>query len=343
MSDAPRREQPRPLRLSVVVPCYNEEEVIRVTHRRLLDVLGRDELDFELELVYINDGSSDGTEAILDEFADRDRRVNVIAFTRNFGHQPAVTAGLAHATGDVVAVIDADLQDPPEVVLDMLEKWRAGFDVVYAVRENRKEGALLRLAYALFYRIYRRVADIDVQLNSGDFSLLDRRVVDVLNALPERNRFVRGLRAWAGFRQTAHVYERAARAAGETKYPFAKLLKLAFDGIFNFSTAPLTMIFSLGLITALGAAVAGVVYLIARIWELSLFGSTPGESPGFTTLIITLLFFSGVQLISMGIIGEYLGRIYQEAKMRPTFLIRSIRGPIAPTGQRVGAQRALRR
>jgi polyisoprenyl-phosphate glycosyltransferase len=315
----------RQVLLSVVVPCFNEEAVIGLTHRRLIEALGG-EPSLDLELVYVNDGSRDRTEALLFELADRDARVKVVSFTRNFGHQPAVSAGLEYATGDAVAVIDADLQDPPGVILRLVEKWREGYDVVNAVREKRKEGVAKRFAYALFYKLYRRLASIDVPLDSGDFALMDRRVVDVMNALPEKNRFVRGLRSWSGFRQTGVAYERAERAAGETKYSFRKLLLLAFDGIVNFSTAPLSFIFGLGIVTAVIAMCAGAIYLAARIFAIPIFGYTPGEAPGFTTLILTILFFSGVQLISIGILGEYLGRIYQEIKMRPTFVVKEVRG-----------------
>jgi dolichol-phosphate mannosyltransferase len=311
--------------LSVVVPCFNEEAVIGLTHERLLEALGGDP-SFELEIVYVNDGSRDRTEALLFELAGRDDRVKVVSFTRNFGHQPAVSAGLQYATGDAVAVIDADLQDPPEVILRLMEKWREGFDVVNAVRERRKEGVAKRVAYSLFYKLYRQLASIDVPLDSGDFALMDRRVVDVMNSLPEKNRFVRGLRSWSGFRQTGVAYDRASRAAGETKYSFRKLVRLAFDGIVNFSTAPLSFIFGLGVATAVIALCAAMGYLVARIFEIPIFGYTPGEAPGFTTLILTILFFSGVQLISIGILGEYLGRIYQETKMRPTFVVKEVRG-----------------
>jgi dolichol-phosphate mannosyltransferase len=319
---------PHRTRLSVVVPCYNEQEVIGETHRRLMHALGH-QPDFDLEIVYVNDGSRDQTEAILNGFADADPRVSVISFSRNFGHQPALTAGLEYASGDVVAAIDADLQDPPEVILQMLAKWREGFDVVYGVRSKRKEGPIKRLAYSSFYRIFDMLANIDVHLDSGDFALMDRRVVDVLNGLPEKNRFVRGLRAWAGFRQIGHEYERAARRAGQTKYPFRKLLTLAFDGIFNFSTTPLSLIFMLGVCTAIVSMLAGSIYFAGHVFGFTVLGHRPGDVPGFTTLILTLLFFSGVQLISIGILGEYLGRIYQEAKMRPAYIVRSVRGGLA--------------
>jgi polyisoprenyl-phosphate glycosyltransferase len=324
----------RKVLVSVVVPCFNEEAVIGLTHQRLVEALGETP-SLDLEIVYVNDGSRDRTEELLFALADRDPRVKVVSFTRNFGHQPAVSAGLEYASGDAVAVIDADLQDPPEVILRLVEKWREGYDVVNAVREKRKEGVAKRFAYALFYKLYRRLASIDVPLDSGDFALMDRRVVDVMNALPEKNRFVRGLRSWSGFRQTGVTYERASRAAGETKYSFRKLLLLAFDGIVNFSTAPLSFIFGLGIVTAVIAMCAGAIYLAARIFAIPIFGYTPGEAPGFTTLILTILFFSGVQLISIGILGEYLGRIYQEIKMRPTFVVKEVRGG----GQATAAER----
>lgn len=317
-----------PFLLSVVVPCFNEQDVMRLTHSRLIQVLG-DRTEFRLELIYVNDGSNDRTESLLFALADGDDRVNVISFARNFGHQPAVSAGIEYATGDAVVVIDADLQDPPEVILEMVVKWRAGHEVVYGVRTKRKEGPFKRLFYAGFYRIYRRLASIDVPLDSGDFALMDRCVVDVMNALPEKNRFVRGLRSWVGFRQTGCVYERAARAAGEPKYSLRALLRLAFDGIFNFSSAPLTMIFVLGLCTSVVSALGAITYFVARVGGLPIFGHSPEEVPGFTTLILTLLFFSGVQLISLGIVGEYLGRIYQETKLRPTYVVKTIRGRLA--------------
>ena len=315
----------RKIKLSVVVPCFNEEAVLELTHGRLLESLGAD-ASFDLEIVYVNDGSRDRTEEMLFDLADRDARVKVVSFTRNFGHQPAVSAGLRYASGDAVAVIDADLQDPPEVILRLMEKWREGYDVVNAVRESRKEGIAKRFAYALFYRVYRWLASIDVPLDSGDFALMDRRVVEVMNALPEKNRFVRGLRSWSGFRQTGVAYERQSRAAGETKYSFRKLVGLAFDGIVNFSTAPLSLIFGMGVATAFLALLAAAAYLAWRIVDLPILGYTPGQAPGFTTLILVILFFSGVQLISIGILGEYLGRIYQETKMRPTYVVKEVRG-----------------
>lgn len=327
------REQ-NPILLSVVVPCFNEQEVLKLTHRRLIKAIGNiPKLDFEI--IFVNDGSRDRTEEILFELADSDSQVKVISLTRNFGHQPAITAGLNYAVGDLVAVIDADLQDPPELIVSMITKWQEGFDIVYGVRAIRKEGILKRLSYTAFYRLYRFFAQIEMPVDSGDFALLDRRVVDLLNSLPEKNRFIRGLRTWTGFRQTGLPYERDVRAAGNSKYSVQKLLTLAFDGIFNFSTVPLTIIFIAGLMTASLSIFAGMVYFIARIGDLKIFGSSPGDVPGFTTLILVILFFSGIQLISLGIIGEYLARNYQESKSRPVYVVKEIRGGKLPASIQV--------
>ena len=331
--DATRRG--KHILLSVVVPVYNEEAVLALTHETILESLGGNS-EFDLEIVYVNDGSKDASDRILREIAEADGRVKVITFSRNFGHQPAVSAGLAHVKGDAVAVIDGDLQDPPSVIVDMLEKWREGFGVVYGIRSGRKESLFARFMYAGFYRLFRRLADIDMPLDTGDFALMDRAVVDGMNSLPERNRFVRGLRAWTGFSQTGLVYERAARAHGETKYPFSKLMKLAFDGIFNFSTMPLSIIFGLGIVTALVSIVLMGVLFSQWLLDYRIFGWSYREIPGFTTLILTILFFSGMQLASIGILGEYIGRIYQEVKMRPTYILKEVyqnSEPPADTGQ----------
>jgi dolichol-phosphate mannosyltransferase len=325
MTDAPFDRSVRkdvPL-LSVVVPMYNEQAVVEMTHRTLIETLGSHD-DFEIEIVYVNDGSSDSTEEILLSLAAQEPRATVVCFSRNFGHQPAVTAGLAHARGDVVAVIDGDLQDPPSMIVEMLAQWRLGYDVIYGVRTQRKEGPFHRFAYAAFYRIYKQIAEIEVPLDSGDFALMDRAVVEVINALPEKNRFVRGLRCWAGFRHYGLVYERHARAAGETKYPLRKLARLAFDGVFNFSGVPLEAIFWLGIASALVAGFAFVVLLTQRILEFKILGWGFQEIPGFTTMALTLLLFSGIQLASIGILGEYIGRIYQEVKARPAYVVRQV-------------------
>src|SRR5215472_14112686 len=230
--------------LSIVVPCFNEEDVIRLTHRRLIDVLGN--AGCCLQIVFVDDGSDDRTPDIAVEISKGDPRVKTVLLSRNFGHQAAVSAGLANADGDAVVVIDADLQDPPEVVIQMIGKWLDGADVVYGIRTKRKESLLRRTGYKLFYKIFQRLASIDAPADAGDFSLIDRKVLEVINQLPEKNRFFRGLRAWSGFRQAGVVYERDLRAAGASKYSPSKLVKLAADGIFSFSTIPLTIVFYMG-------------------------------------------------------------------------------------------------
>jgi len=307
--------------LSVIVPCFNEEQVISTTHGEIVKNLSKVD-DLRLEIVYVDDGSGDKTLEILRSLAENETSVDVVivSLTRNFGHQPAITAGLERCSGDVVVVIDADLQDPPEVVVEMLDLWRHGYDVVNAVRTKRKEGFFLKIAYFAFYRLYNRMASVDVQVDAGDFCLMDRRVVDQLNRLPERNRFVRGLRSWIGFKQTTHSYERRARVAGETKYPFSKLVQLAFDGIFNFSTLPLTFVFVFGVILSLLAFALIVFLVLVKIFGIVVFGNHPDDIPGYYSTISTVLLFSGIQLVSLGIIGEYIGRIYLEVKNRPTYV-----------------------
>jgi polyisoprenyl-phosphate glycosyltransferase len=306
--------------LSIVVPCFNEEDVIRLTHRRLVDVLGK--TGFCLQIVFVDDGSDDGTPDIAAEIAKSDPRVKTVLLSRNFGHQAAVSAGLADADGDAVVVMDADLQDPPEAVIQMIEKWLQGADIVYGIRTKRKESLLKRAAYSLFYRAYQRLANIDVPVDAGDFSLLDRKVVDIINALPEKNRFFRGLRAWSGFCQVGVAYERQPRAAGSTKYPLTKLIRLAKDGIFNFSTVPLTALFYLGTLMSVLSLVALLSILILRLFDIPIFGMRPSDVQGFSSTILTILLIGGIQLVSTGVLGEYIGRIYHEIKGRPTYVIR---------------------
>ncbi|MVQ29471.1 glycosyltransferase [Ramlibacter sp. MAH-25] len=301
--------------LSVVVPCYNEEEVITATHRRLLEVLGQD-ATVQLELVYVDDGSRDGTLACLRELQGHDPRVRVVSFSRNFGHQFAVTAGLDHCAGDAVCIIDADLQDPPEVILEMLERWRHGVDVAYGVRTEREgESAFKQWSAKLFYRIINRVSDTPIPLDTGDFRLMDRTAAEAFQAMPERDRFVRGMVAWAGFRQESVPYRRAARFAGTTKYPLRKMLHFAADGILSFSTAPLRLAIYVGLAAAV-LAMVGVVYALAMRL------ATSNWVEGWTLLFIAVLFIGGVQLTFLGVLGEYIGRIYGEVKRRPLYLVK---------------------
>jgi glycosyltransferase involved in cell wall biosynthesis len=303
--------------ISVVVPCYNEEEVLLHTHSRLRQVLDRLE-NAEYELVYVNDGSSDRTDEILRSLNQTSPHTRAVLLSRNFGHQAAVTAGLTAAAGQCVVIIDADLQDPPEVIAEMVERWREGYEVVYGIRESRagESGFKLRSAQ-LFYRLINKLSDVHIPLDTGDFRLLDRRAVDALLAMPERHRLLRGMASWIGFRQYGLKYAREARFAGTTKYPLRKMLNLALDGIFSFSTVPLRFVTILGVLTSALAA-AGIFYSLAvRIF-------TSHWVAGWATLILAVLFTGGVEMFCFGILGEYIGRIYTEIKQRPLFIVREM-------------------
>ncbi len=299
------------LRVSVVVPVYNEQETLPELARRLADAL----TPYDYEVIFVDDGSRDATLPMLLTFHTANPRMKALSFSRNFGHQVAISAGIEHAAGDAVILMDGDLQDPPEVLPRFIDKWREGFEVVYAVRRRRKESLPKRMAYAAFYRILRKVSYLNIPLDSGDFCLMDRKVVDVLRALPERTRFVRGLRTWAGYRQTGLAYERDRRYAGKPKYPFAKLLKLAYDGIVAFSDVPLRLAIYLGL----GSAVAAFLGVLFVIYE-KITNNVPVV--GWTSTIVILLFLGGLILTTLGIIGEYISRIYEEVKHRPLYVVR---------------------
>jgi dolichol-phosphate mannosyltransferase len=304
---------------SIVIPIYNEEENITEMYRRISDVIAQ--LDGETELILIDDGSRDRSLSMIRELNHRDQRVNYLSFARNFGHQIAVTAGLNFVQGKVAIVMDADLQDPPELILAMIEKWQQGYQVVYAQRLARKQESWLKrfTAYA-FYRILRRLADVEIPPDTGDFCLMDRQVVDILNAMPERNRYIRGLRAWVGFRQTAVHFERDPRFAGKEKYTFAKSWALAVNGIISLSKVPLRLATYLGM---LSAGLALVMILLVLYWRLF-----DPDSPliGFTLITIALFFLGSVQLFCIGILGEYIGRIYEEVKGRPIYTVKEIGG-----------------
>jgi glycosyltransferase involved in cell wall biosynthesis len=306
--------------ISVVIPAFNEAAGLGMLYDRV--IAAAENWKQEFELILVDDGSSDKTLAIAAEIASRDRRLKVISLTRNFGHQAAVTAGLCHARGDVVAVIDADLQDPPEELLPLINKLDEGFDVVYAVRRKRKEGLPKRLAYYLYYRILRRLAAFEIPLDSGDFCVMRAEVVRSINELPERNRFIRGLRTWVGYRQTGLAYERHGRKTGESKYTFAKLLRLAVDGIINFSYKPLQLSMLLGICMGVLSLLAGVGVLIQYLLDWTILGFNPHQARGWTSLIFVMLFSFATQFFCLGILGEYVGRLYEETKRRPVYLVR---------------------
>ena len=308
--------------LSVVIPCMNEQEVLAETVKRLVSVLESAELRFEL--IFVDDGSTDSTPRLLCEIREKEQRVRVIRLSRNFGHQVAITAGLEHTRGDATVVIDADLQDPPEVILAFIAKWLQGYDVVYGIRTQRDgESAFKLLTAKLFYRLMSRLSDTEIPLDTGDFRLMDRRAVDALISMPERDRFVRGMVSWIGFTQTAVPYQRATRFAGATKYPLFKMLKFATDGIVSFSIVPLRVATWTGFAVS-GIAVLGILFSVyARI-----FGSSWVK--GWTSTVIAVLFLGGVQLVCLGIIGEYIGRIYGESKRRPLYIVREKFGFEAP-------------
>lgn len=299
--------------LSVVVPVYNEEAVVTAFYQRLRRVL--DTLDVRTEIVFVNDGSNDATHALIRELQCRDPRVAVIDLSRNFGKEAALTAGLDHARGDAVVVIDADLQDPPELIPLLLEKWRDGYDVVYAVRSSRNgESWLKKLTAYTFYRVMSHTGPVSIPRDTGDFRLLSRRAVIALNRLHERHRFMKGLFAWIGYRQTGVSYERDPRHAGHSKWSYWKLWNLALEGVSSFTTLPLRLSTYIGFLTAFGAFVYGVTI----IWK-TLLHSNP--VPGYPSLLVVILFLGGIQLMSLGVIGEYLGRMFDEAKQRPLYLV----------------------
>jgi polyisoprenyl-phosphate glycosyltransferase len=299
--------------LSVVVPCVNEEAVLPETHRRLLAALG--DIQTPFEIIYVDDGSTDSTFKLLRGFQAGDPRVRVIRLARNFGHQMAVTAGLQHAQGTAVVMIDADLQDPPEVIAEFIGQWEKGHDVVYGVRAARAGETAFKLWTAkIFYRLINRLSDVDIPLDTGDFRLMDRKVVDALLAMPERARFVRGMVSWVGFSQVGVPYRRDPRTAGESKYPLVKMLRFATDGIVSFSTIPLRVATWMGF-GASALALIGMVGVL--LWRLF----AQRWVVGWTSTVMVVLFMGGVQLISLGILGEYLGRIYDESKRRPLYVV----------------------
>lgn len=300
-----------PALLSVVAPMHDEEDTVEAFHARVMDAVG----DLPLELVVVDDGSRDGTSATLRRIAQADPRLKLVTLSRSFGHQAALTAGLEHARGDVVVMLDGDLQDPPEVIPEMVDRWREGADVVYAVRRARAgETAFKRTTARWFYGLFARLADIDLEPESGDFRLMDRRPLDALLRMSERNRFLRGMSVWVGFTQTAVTFQREARAAGRTKYSLGRMLRFSFDALTSFSHRPLQFATLLGFAFSLLAFLAIPLAVVARYANI--------YERGVPSTIVAILLLGGIQLICVGIIGEYVGRIYDEVKRRPLYVVR---------------------
>lgn len=301
-------------KISVIIPVFNETEVIDTTYQRMKQVM--DKTAMEYELVFVNDGSRDDTEQKILDYAQDDKRVKLLSFSRNFGHQCAISAGMDYASGDAVVVIDADLQDPPELIPQMIEKWQEGFDVVYGKRLKRKgETVFKKVTAKLFYRTLKHLTSVDIPVDTGDFRLIDRKVCDVFKLLKEKNRFIRGLVSWIGFKQTYVEYVRDERLAGETKYPLKKMIRFAMDGILSFSYIPLKIASFLGFLIS-GLSFLYLIFVLVQ----KLFYPT-GLVPGWTSIVAVLLIFNGIILILLGVIGEYIGRIYDEVRGRPLYII----------------------
>ncbi|MXN92571.1 glycosyltransferase [Flavobacterium sp. Sd200] len=299
--------------ISIIAPLYNEEQVFDLLIKRLQSVM--DSCSFKCEAILINDGSSDNTAQLIEDICKKDTRFTGVLLSRNHGHQIAVSAGMSYVRGKKGAmIIDGDLQDPPELVTEFYRLLNEGYDVIYAIRKNRKESFLKKLAYAGYYRLQKKISKFKIPIDSGDFSMLSRRVVDTVVSMPEQSRYLRGMRAWVGYKQIGYEYDRDERMAGETKYSWRKLFELAFNGIFNFSDFPVRLITRLGFITVVFA----MIYFIYNVYRKIFYNDVP---QGFTATILAIILFSGVQLISLGIIGEYVLRIYDQVRNRPLYII----------------------
>ena len=302
-------------KISVIIPVYYEEEVVDECYKRLKNVFKQLE-KYAYEFIFVDDGSGDKTLEILEKISDNDKNVKIISFSRNFGHQAAVQAGLKYSSGDATVIIDADLQDPPETIIQMINLWESGNDVIYAKRRCREGESPFKLFTAkMFYNILNNLSDTEIPKDTGDFRLADKKVVDVINSLPEHNKFFRGLFSWVGFKQVPLEYDRKQRFAGKTKYPFKKMMKLAKDGIFSFSTKPLKLVTNLGIISTLISFGILIYALISYAFDLNTLTS------GWASIMVTVTFLAGIQLISLGIIAEYIGRIYDESRDRPVYII----------------------
>lgn len=302
-------------KISLVVPMYNEQEVVNESYKKITAVL-KELKNYEYEIIIVDDGSKDNTLSIVEEIAQKDEKLKIISFSRNFGHQAAVTAGLKETIGDAVVIIDADMQDPPELIKDMVLLWEEGNDVVYAVRRTRKGESVFKVLTAkMFYKILYGLSDVKIPKDTGDFRLVDRKVVEVINSLPEHNKYLRGLFSWVGFKQKPIKYDREERKAGKTKYPLKKMMKLAYDGIISFSTKPLKLIGIIGMLSVLMSIIVLVYTIFSYLFKWN------NLVPGWASIMVSILFFAGVQLVSVWIMSEYMARIYDESRNRPEYII----------------------
>ena len=303
-------------KISVVIPMYYEEEVVDICYKRVVNNLKKLSDKYNYEIIFINDGSKDSTLEILKKIASNDDNVKIISFSRNFGHQAAVTAGIRNVTGDAVIIMDADLQDPPELFEGMIEKWEEGYEVVYGKRKTREGESIFKLLTArMFYNTLNKLSEIEVPKDTGDFRLVDRKVIDVIATLPEHNKFLRGLFSWVGFNQYAYEYNRVNRVAGKTKYPFKKMFKLATDGILSFSAKPLKIVGAIGIFSVIVSIIILIYSIVSYMFKLN------SLTPGWTSIMCTMTFIGGIILISLWMIGEYIARIYEESLGRPEYII----------------------
>lgn len=303
-------------KISVVIPMYCEEEVVDICYKRVVNNLKKLSDKYSYEIIFINDGSKDSTLEILKKIASNDDNVKIISFSRNFGHQAAVTAGIRNATGDAIIIMDADLQDPPELFEGMIEKWEDGYEVVYGKRKTREGESIFKLLTArMFYNTLNKLSEIEIPKDTGDFRLVDRKVIDVIAALPEHNKFLRGLFSWVGFNQYAYEYNRVNRVAGKTKYPFKKMFKLATDGILSFSAKPLKIVGAIGIFSVIVSIIILIYSIVSYMFKLN------SLTPGWTSIMCTMTFIGGIILISLWMIGEYIARIYEESLGRPEYII----------------------
>lgn len=310
--------------LSVVIPTYKSESNLHALTDRLVSVLSS--LGNEYEIIFVNDGSPDNTMVVLGEICSKNSNIKVISMSRNFGQQVAISAGLQYAKGDAVIIMDDDLQDPPEFIPKLVEKWEEGYEVVYAVRKSRQENILKRSFYRLFYKILAKLSNIPIPTDSGDFGLIDKKIVAIINSMPERDRFIRGLRAWVGFKQTGLECDRAARHKGKPSYNFLKIMKLSMDGLLSMSNVPIRISSAIGLMVS-GIAFLGFIFTVLQKIITFFYPDNPvAVWPGMSTIVLSILFLGGVQLMSIGILGEYIGRIYNDVKQRPPFLVKETIG-----------------